>query len=234
MRRNVKKTTIILAAIMVIMIVAGWAFFAYGGSEQKPLSEAQQNVLKIEDKRLSKGNDNAPVKIVEYADILCPYCAKANEEIIPQIQSNYIDRGQAHYEVRLVAMISPDSQLAAEGAYCAAEQNKFWDYLDTAYRDTWRNYYSQDKTPQDVTLFSKTNIYGFASRVGLDGIQWQQCMDGGKYAETITQNQQKMSEIKAYGTPHFIINGNNYNGAPPFSSFKAVIDSELNKSKAGS
>lgn len=216
------------------MIISGWAFFTYGGTTQKPLTDAQQKVLNTQDKRLSKGSENAAVKIVEYADILCPYCAKANKEIIPQIQSNYIDKRQAHYEVRLVAMIAPDSERAAEGAYCAAEQDKFWDYIDTAYKDTWDNYYSQNKTPQDVSLFSQAKISSFASRVDLDNPQWQHCMDEGKYKGTITQNQNKMSEIKAYGTPHFIINGQNYNGAPPFPSFKAVIDAELNKSKAGS
>lgn len=215
------------------MIIGGWLFFTNGVTQPEPLSEAEQKVLEVQDTRLTKGVAAAPVKIVEYADILCPFCAKANEEIIPQIQTNYIDKQQAHYEVRLVAKVSPDSQRAGEGAYCAAEQNKFWEYMDTAYKDTWNNFYSQNKTPQDVNVFSKSNIYGFAKKVGLDMLPWQQCMDSGKYAKTIAANQAKMREIEAYGTPHFIINGNNYNGAPPFSSFKAVIDAELNKSKAG-
>lgn len=227
-----KKTIIILGAVIAAMVIGSWLFFTYGDSKREPLSESEQQVLNVQDKRLTKGDESAPVKIVEYADILCPYCAKANEEIIPQIQSNYIDKNQAHYEVRLVAMISPDSERAAEGAYCAAEQNKFWDYLDTAYKDTWDNYYSQNKKPQDVELFTESNIFSFASRVGLDTLSWQQCMESGKYGKTITENQEKMSEIKAYGTPHFIINSNNYNGAPPYASFKAVIDAELNKSKA--
>ncbi|MGK2896177.1 MAG: DsbA family protein [Candidatus Saccharimonadales bacterium] len=226
------KTSIILGVTIVAVAAGAWLFFNYGDSKQQPLSDSEQQVLTVQDKRLTKGDESAPVKIVEYADILCPYCAKANEEIIPKIQSNYIDKNQAHYEVRLVAMISPDSQRAGEGAYCAAEQNKFWDYLDTAYKDTWNNYYSQNKTPQDVDLFTEKNIFSFASRVGLDMLLWQRCMSSGKYEKTITANQEEMSEIKAYGTPHFIINGNNYNGAPPYSSFKAVIDAELNKSKA--
>jgi protein-disulfide isomerase len=229
-----KKLMIIASGLVVATVIGGWAFFTYGGTTQKPLTEAQQNVLAIQDKRLTKGSDKAPVNIVEYADILCPFCAKANQEIIPQIQSNYIDKNQAHYEVRLVAMIAPDSERAGEGAYCAAEQNKFWDYLDTAYKETWDNYYSQNKTPEDVKLFSQSNIANFASQVGLNKLQWQQCMQDGKYKDVIAQNQQTMTDIKAYGTPHFIINGQNYNGAPPFQAFKAVIDAELNKSKAGS
>lgn len=227
------KTLIILGAVILVIIVGAWAFFSSGDSGTGSLTEPEQKVLEIQDARLTKGNESAPVKIVEYADILCPYCAKANEEIIPQIQADYIDKNQAHYEVRLVAMIAPDSQRAAEGAYCAAEQNKFWDYLDTAYKDTWDNYYSQNKTPDDIELFSDSNISSFAKTVGLDTLPWQQCMDSGKYEKTINENQDKMIEIKAYGTPHFIINGNNYNGAPPYSAFKAVIEAELNKFGTG-
>lgn len=215
------------------LIVGGWFFFLNNGSEQDSLSESEQKTLDIQDERLTKGNEAAPVKIIEYADILCPYCAQANEEVIPKIQSNYIDKNQAHYEVRLVAMISPDSQRAGEGAYCAAEQNKFWDYIDTAYEDTWNDYYSQNKTTQDVDLFSEGSITGFAGKIGLDIPAWQQCMDSDKYEKVMATNLANMGEIKAYGTPHFIINGNSYSGAPPFSSFKAVIDTELNKSQAG-
>lgn len=226
-----KRVSIILGAVIVAIIVGGWLYFSSGSSGQESLSESEQKVLEVQDKRLTKGDETAPVKIVEYADILCPYCAKTNEEVIPQLKSDYIDKKQVHYEVRLVAMISPDSQRAAEGAYCAAEQNKFWDYLDTAYKDTWNNYYSYNKTPQDVDLFTEANINNFADGVGLEMVSWQQCMNSGKYEKTLTANQDKMSEIEAYGTPHFIINGSNYNGAPPYSAFKAVIDADLNKLK---
>lgn len=228
------KTTIIVLAVATAVVIAGWAFFTYGGTKRQPLTDAQQKVLNVQDERLSKGDKNAPIKIVEYADILCPYCAKANSEIIPQIQSHYIDKNQAHYEVRLVAMIAEDSERASEGAYCAAEQDMFWRYLDKAYKDTWDTYYSQGATPQDVDLFNKDKIYRFGKTVGLEMLQWQQCMDDGAYKETIALNRKEMIEIKAYGTPHFNINGKNYNGAPPFQSFKAVIDAELNQAKAGS
>ena len=230
MKRAMLMTTLFVGFI----IIGGWLFFTHGGTKREPLSESEQAVLDVQDKRLTKGDKNAPVKIVEYADILCPYCAKANEDTIPQIEADYIDSGKVHYEVRLVAMISPDSQRAAEGAYCAAEQGKFWSYIDTAYSETWDNYYSQNKKPADVPLFTQANISSFASTVGVAKLPWQDCMETSKYKETISQNQETMREMKAYGTPHFIINGKNYNGSPPYAAFKAVIDGELNKSKAGS
>ncbi len=225
-----KRKTVILVVLAVLVAVGGWAFFAGDGKKiDKSLPAQNREVLKVQDKRLARGDDTAPVKIVEYADVLCPYCAKANDKVIPQIASNYIVPKKAHYEMRLIAMTSPDSQRAGEGAYCAAEQGKFWDYMNTAYRQTWDNYYSLDKGPEDVDIFSQGNIYGFAKGLGLNMWEWQQCMDTGKYKETLIANKNKMSELEAYGTPHFVINGSNYNGAPPFAAFKAVIDVELRK-----
>lgn len=229
-----RKIPIAIGVAVLLAIIGGWMLITNNGDSQKQTSEANKQILSTQDGRLAKGDENAPVKIVEYADILCPYCAKANEEVLPKIQSDYIDKNLAHYEVRLVATISPDSHRAASGAYCAAEQDKFWSYLDTAYSDTWNNYYSQNKTPSDVPLFTERGIDGFAEKVGLDMIEWRQCMDEGKYDQILEDNRNAMSELDAFGTPHFIINGSNYNGAPPFSAFKAVIDAELNKSKSES
>ena len=187
------------------------------------------SVLAIQDQRLSQGDANAPVKIVEYTDILCPYCAQANANIIPRIKSDYIDTKKAHYEVRLVARIAPDSKRAAIGAYCAAEQGKFWEYLDTAYTRTWNEFYSSNKSPEEVNLFSELLITDFAKRLGLDMPSWQTCLTSGKYDSALEKNQAKMREMEAYGTPHFVINEKSYSGAPPYPAFQAVIDGELKK-----
>lgn len=208
------------------------AFFKYGGQTTNPV-EKDLSVLDIEDKRLTKGKDEAPVAIVEYADMLCPFCAKVNEEVIPQVQTDYIHTIKARYEIRLVAMIAPDSQRAAEGAYFAAEQNKFWDYTNMAYEETWQNYYSQNKKPQEVPIFSDTQINQFADRVGLEVSMWRGCLDSGKYAGVIEKNETKMAEIEAYGTPHFLFNGQSYSGAPPYPFFQKALDAEYNKKIQG-
>lgn len=221
------KNRLIVAILVPVIIAFLWAFFTYGGHKQPQAKTL--TILHTQDKRLSQGSETAPVKIVEYADVLCPYCAKANLDTIPKIKAAYIDTNKAHYEVRLVALIAPDSQRAAEGAYCAAEQNKFWDYLNTAYQQTWNDYYSKGKTPEAIPLFQQGRIDEFARGLSLDMLKWNDCMQSGKYISVINANQTTMSQIKAYGTPHFIINGQNYNGAPPYSSFKAVIDEALHR-----
>jgi protein-disulfide isomerase len=220
---------VLATGLGLIVAVGGlWIFFVYGGhTDQLPKQSA--SMLNIADKKLSKGTTGAPVKIVEYADILCPFCAKVQSDVFPKIQTEYIDTNKVHYEVRLVGMIAPDSARAGEGAYCAAEQNKFWDYLNGAYKQTWDDYYSHDKSPEDVPLFSQANIGDFARSVSLDMFDWSHCMESGKYKAVMLGNQTKMKEIGAFGTPHFIINNTNYSGAPPYAIFKSTIDAELGK-----
>lgn len=223
-----RKRLFFVAACGLIALIAIAVFFISGGQRTRPTVN-DLGVLAVEDKRLTKGKDSAPVAIVEYADMLCPYCAKVNEEVIPRVQTDYIDTDKARYEIRLVAMIAPDSQRAAEGAYCAAEQNKFWDYMDVAYKETWQNYYSQNKSPQQVPIFSDTQINQFADRVGLEVSMWRGCLDSGKYTDVIEKNQAKMSEMKAYGTPYFLFNDQSYSGAPPYPFFQKALDAEYNK-----
>lgn len=229
------KITTAIALTIVIALVVGWMFLYSGANTAGPTPQ-QQAILEVQDKRLSKGDINAPVKIVEYADILCPYCAIAHHEVLPRIESDYIDSGQVHLEVRMVGMIAPDSGRAAEGAYCAAEQDMFWQYMDSIYKHTWENYYSQDKTPDDISLFSHANMPVLTDKLDIlntkQSLEWQQCLKDGRYKSTVTNNRSDMRELRAYGTPHFVIAGQNYNGSPPYSTFKAVIEAALKKHQA--
>lgn len=215
--------------LLTLIVITGITTYFIFGAQTKSPPTKDLSVLDVEDRRLTKGGDEAPVAIVEYADMLCPYCAKVNEEVMPRLQADYIETNKARYEIRLVAMIAPDSQRAAEGAYCAAEQNKFWDYVDLAYKETWQNYYSRSKSPQEVPIFKVGQITQFASRLGLDVSKWQGCLDSERYAEVLEKNLAKMSEMKAYGTPYFLFNDQSYSGAPPYPFFQKALDAEYNK-----
>lgn len=229
--RNMKAVVIGVSVLLVAIIGGGWAFLAYdadGGSVSKV---SQPPTIEPSSVRFTKGNPDAPVKIVEYADVLCPYCARAHSDTLPSIQSEYIDTDKAQLELRLVGMVAPDSMRAAEGAYCAGEQDKFWEYIDTAYETTWSNYYNENRDPEEIPLFSEAKIAAFARKVGitdsLQHAQWQQCLDSHKYRDIIEKHRADMRTMEAYGTPHFNINGKNYNGNPPYSIFKGVIEASL-------
>src|SRR5216684_3069253 len=82
-----------------------------------------------------KGDANAKVKIVEYADLRCPYCQKFFTDAEPQILSDYVNTGKASLTFVNYAFLGPASVVAANAAECANEQGKFWDFHDYLYKN---------------------------------------------------------------------------------------------------
>ncbi len=213
--------------IVGLVVAASWWWF--GIQAPRPTKQAIEAIYEMNDERLSKGETGAPVQMIEYIDMMCADCAKVHQEVIPQIQKKYIDSGKLHYEVRVVSKIyHKDAKVAALGAYCAAEQDKFWSYLDQACQKL-SDLPATARGLEDFKLFSGSNARVFAEAVGVNIPTWEHCVKQETYADIIDQHEKAMSKLNAYGTPHSVINGKNYNGPPPFSTFRAVIDAELKK-----
>ncbi len=165
------------------------------------------------------GDPNAPVKIIEYADFQCPYCMHYWEQTEPQIIQTYIATGKVYYEYRSVGgFIGPESAAAAEAAYCAGDQNRFWEYHDVLFAN-W--------TGENAGDFSTDRLKQYASLIGLNLDQFEICIVNDDHADQI---QQDVADAKADGiraTPSFIINGQLLEGAQPFSAFQQAIDAAL-------
>jgi len=217
-----------MLALGIVVALGVWWYMA---KPPVPSEETIASITEVKDERLSKGEKDAPVQMIEYVDMFCPSCARAHQDVIPKIQSEYIDTGKLYYEVRIVAKIQhDDAQVAADGAYCAAEQGKFWDYIDLAYGETAK-LYQAGKSAEDITLFSGVNVRNFAREVGVNVPRWENCVKNQTYQDVIGMNEQKMRDLGAYGTPHSVINGENYTGAPPYQTFKTVIEAALDKTE---
>lgn len=81
----------------------------------------------------AQGNANAPVTIVEFADFQCPFCERFYTQTEKQIIDTYVKTGKAKFIFRNYAFLGPDSTTAAEAAYCANEQGKFWQFHNFMY-----------------------------------------------------------------------------------------------------
>lgn len=77
-----------------------------------------------------KGDPNAKLTIVEFADYQCPFCEKMQTDIVPSIIKDYVDTGKAKFVFKNLAVLGKESVDAANAALCAKEQNKFWEYHD--------------------------------------------------------------------------------------------------------
>ncbi|MCS7109249.1 MAG: DsbA family protein, partial [Candidatus Micrarchaeota archaeon] len=161
-----------------------------------------------------RGNPDAPITIIEYSDFQCPFCSKV-QPTIEQILKDYDGKVKIYYEQFPLTQIHPNAQKAAEASLLAAEQGKFWEYHDILFKN-------QDKL--DVKYLKE-----YASQLGLDAEKFNYGLDSGIKAQTVNKNLQEGIKNGVQGTPTFFINGHILTGAQPYSVFKQIIDSELNR-----
>jgi protein-disulfide isomerase len=90
-----------------------------------------------------RGNENAPITIIEFSDFQCPFCKRFYDDALAQMKKDYIDSGKAKFYFRHYPLnqIHPNAQMTAEASECANEQNKFWEFHDLLFQkqDEWAN-----------------------------------------------------------------------------------------------
>jgi protein-disulfide isomerase len=78
---------------------------------------------------ISLGSPQAPVTLVEYADLQCPYCAQWARDAFPTIVEQYVRAGRVRVVFRGLAFIGPQSDTALRAALAAGEQDRLWDVV---------------------------------------------------------------------------------------------------------
>jgi protein-disulfide isomerase len=79
------------------------------------------------------GRANAPVKVVEFADLQCPYCDEYAVQALPTLVRNYVRTGEVSMRFENLSFIGPGSVAAGRVAAAAAQQNRLWNFVDLMY-----------------------------------------------------------------------------------------------------
>ena len=166
------------------------------------------------------GDANAPVTVIEYGDFQCPFCGKFFKDTESVLRENYIKTGKIKFIYRDFAFLGQESLWAANAARCAGEQGKFWEYHDYLYNN---------QRGENQGAFSKDNLKGFASVLGLDNGKFSVCLDSEKYLEEIKKVTKDGASAGVQGTPAVFINGKINVGALPTATFTQIIEDELSK-----
>jgi len=80
------------------------------------------------------GRPSAPVVLVEYVDLQCPYCAEFSKRTLPPLIRGYVRTGKVRILFRGMAFLGPDSVEALRWTFGAAAQNKLWNVLELLFR----------------------------------------------------------------------------------------------------
>ncbi|HSK89052.1 MAG TPA: thioredoxin domain-containing protein [Anaerolineales bacterium] len=190
----------------------------------------------------SMGAADAPIVIEEFSDFQCPYCKSFHTDTEPLLREHYIDTGKVRFVYRSMGNFVSDniaraynrpakteSRDAALAAYCAGDQNKFWDmhaYL-----------FANNMDVEDGGAFTDKRIKSIAEEAGLDTEAFNSCYDSGTFEERVRQDAADGQAAGVQGTPAFVItytvNGEKktrfIEGADKFTKFQQELEAALNE-----
>jgi protein-disulfide isomerase len=85
------------------------------------------------EKQLTLGANSAPVTMVEYIDLQCPFCQQFETQVMPAIVNSYVKTGKVKVDTRIVAFIGPDSRRGRKAAIAAGLQDKAYPLMELLY-----------------------------------------------------------------------------------------------------
>ncbi|MGQ9925970.1 MAG: DsbA family protein [Chloroflexaceae bacterium] len=146
-----------------------------------------------------KGNPDAPLTVIEYADYECPACAYYNRNMAPIISRDYIETGKVKFVYHEVPLtIHRHAVPAAAAARCAGEQGKFWQMHDMLYLN------QQQWSP----LNNVQNVFsGYAGQLGLDRAAFDACVSNDAQSQAVAAAAEAAFAAGVNATPTFNVNG---------------------------
>jgi len=159
-----------------------------------------------------KGATDPSVVIVEFADYQCPHCKQA-ASVLAEMAERYPDDVAIVY-VDFPINRSGISRIVAQGAVCAGEQDKFWDYHDQAFE---RQASLDANSPQQI-----------AETLGLDKDSFQKCIISPQPAQHVARGEREALRLGLNSTPTLFLNGRRLHLHDMAAELATEIETALN------
>lgn len=201
----------------IASVLAGQQIAAEPEAPTAPDVKPTPAAIIFDDIAATRGDESAPVTIVEYTDYQCPYCARHAAQTFPQLLSEMIETGRVRYIIKDFPLdsIHPDARAAAVAARCAGEQSAYWPMHDALFarQDEWAG----------LGAGANQAFVAMADDLGLELEAFGSCLVAGRYDDVIQANQDEGFSLGVNGTPAFFINGFPVSGAQPYELFEYAV-----------
>ena len=211
---------------IIVWIMAAGVFLVVGAIVYAIISANKVVVPDVEtyqqDGLSGLGDPDAPVVIQEFSDFGCSHCASFAMETKKLIEEEFIDTGIVYLEFHSVGGLlgSAATLQAAEAAYCAGEQESFWNYHDLLFSNQL-NLFSNRASDNSEKLIQ------FAEILNLDVDQFETCLVDRTYQSLAAADENIARQNGISGTPSFLVNGILLRGNQPIENFRSAIQDAL-------
>jgi protein-disulfide isomerase len=214
-------------AVVVVVVVAG-SGSSKGGDPTKIGEAGAVDALlaKSPQQGLTIGQADAPVHLIEYGDLQCPYCKAFSEAEIPAAIEGPVEAGKAKITFRNMLIIGPDSLPAGAAAIAAGEQGRGWNYLETFYRNQG----------EENSGYVTEDFLEAVARAA--GVKDMATFNKQRKSEAVREEATKTTEsakgkLGFHGTPSFAIEGPGTDGLELLGSLESTEQLEEAIAEAG-
>jgi protein-disulfide isomerase len=168
------------------------------------------------------GRPDAPVVLIKYASMTCPYCRQFDMQTFPVLKREYIDTGKMRFVIREFP-IGFQSGTATVALRCAPEAKRFELYHKLmAQQSAW--------VSQEVRT---EPILKVASQVGMSRSQFDACRQNQSMINGLKAIKDRGRTLGVIGTPNFFINGRLYKRVLTLQDVRSIVDPIIANSRGG-
>jgi protein-disulfide isomerase len=174
-----------------------------------------------------RGNPAAPVTVVSFDDLQCPYCTMMHQTLFPATLDHYKDKVRFVYKDNPLVELHPWATHAAVDANCLAVQSgdTYWAYVDYVHshgqevrgesRDDARSFATLDRIARQEAILAKLDMGA------LDACLAKQD------ASQVRASSKEADSLEIEGAPALFVDGVRIGGAVPQAQLWQVIDGAL-------
>jgi protein-disulfide isomerase len=226
MNRNIS----IAAAAVIAVAGLGYALWQQGAPQAAPAPSLAQATPpaattptpgtltpRLEGTDMVMGADNAPITLIEYASMTCPHCAAFHINTLPQVKTNYIDKGL----VKLVFREFPLDAMALRASMIArcAGPERYFSFVEVLFRqqDVWA---ARGATGDQIIA----NLKRLAKLGGMSEEQADACLKNQDVQNTILAVALGGErDFSVRSTPTLIINGKAHAGGLSYEELERAL-----------
>ena len=173
-----------------------------------------------------KGNLEAEVMLVEFADLECGYCKRTSSQLKRLMEAYSDDVLFVFKHFPMDPSCNPgvnnrkhrSACKAAMASVCAQQQGRFWAFHDLAFKN-------QHKLKDD-------NLRFYAETVGVDMAQFDTCMRDPATKQAVVSDGEDGKAVDIHGTPRIFIDGRLYRSGTSAERMAVAIERALGRDAA--
>jgi Na+/H+ antiporter NhaA len=193
-----EEATVGILAAAVVSALIGALFFRLlrrgGGPPPRPTALEPPVEPAVDHVR---GPVDAPLTLVEYGDMECPFCGRATG-VVSELRGRFGDELRYVFRHLPLTEVHPHAQLAAEAVEAAAAQGAFWAMHD-------RLFAHQDE-------LDAPSLLNHAAALGLDLERFARELGDGTHGQRVRDDVAGAEASGVQGTPTFFVNGVRHEG----------------------